>query len=259
MRGPLASMPALGDGEFYLALDYGQLYVGFGGGALKVGNQMAVPIQDSAGNALTSTASALDVNIKSDSVTLPVSAAALPLPAGASTAANQASEVASLASIDTKTPALVSGRSPVDGSGVTQPVVQAAGSSVSIGSATGKTNVLKTGNLTTTAVTANQVVLTYTVTAGKTLYLEYIDIAARLTAPSATASVLGTLIIQIGGVTVYTASFVNPTTSDAGSQAVRISVGEPIPIAAAVVVSFLTTPAAVTSMLWSANFVGYEK
>lgn len=78
-------------------------------------------------------------------VTQPVSASALPLPSGASTAANQATEIASLASvdtklsnqatatkqdtgntslgsIDTKTPALSSGRVPVDGSGVTQPV-----------------------------------------------------------------------------------------------------------------------------------------
>lgn len=54
--------------------------------------------------------------------TQPVSAAALPLPAGAATSASQGTGNTSLASIDTKTPALVSGRQPVDGSGVTQPV-----------------------------------------------------------------------------------------------------------------------------------------
>jgi hypothetical protein len=41
---------------------------------------------------------------------------------GDASAANQVTGNASLASIDTKTPALVSGRQPVDGSGVTQPV-----------------------------------------------------------------------------------------------------------------------------------------
>lgn len=46
----------------------------------------------------------------------------LPLPAGASTAAKQDTEAASLGSIDGKTPALVSGRVPVDGSGVVQPI-----------------------------------------------------------------------------------------------------------------------------------------
>lgn len=44
------------------------------------------------------------------------------LPTGAATAANQVSGNASLTSIDSKTPALVSGRVPVDGSGVTQPI-----------------------------------------------------------------------------------------------------------------------------------------
>lgn len=44
------------------------------------------------------------------------------LPSGASTSALQTSGNASLTSIDGKTPALVSGRVPVDGSGVTQPV-----------------------------------------------------------------------------------------------------------------------------------------
>lgn len=48
--------------------------------------------------------------------------ASLPLPTGASTSALQTTGNTSLASIDTKTPALVSGRQPVDGSGVTQPV-----------------------------------------------------------------------------------------------------------------------------------------
>lgn len=54
--------------------------------------------------------------------TQPISAASLPLPAGAATSARQDTGNASLASVDGKLPALVSGRVPVDGSGVTQPV-----------------------------------------------------------------------------------------------------------------------------------------
>ena len=54
--------------------------------------------------------------------TQPISAASLPLPSGASTSALQTTGNTSLSSIDTKTPALSSGRVPVDGSGVTQPV-----------------------------------------------------------------------------------------------------------------------------------------
>jgi hypothetical protein len=70
------------------------------------------------------TANSTPVNIASDQ-TVPVSASSLPLPSGASTAANQTTANSSLASIATNTgniPALVSGRVPVDGSGVTQPV-----------------------------------------------------------------------------------------------------------------------------------------
>jgi hypothetical protein len=53
---------------------------------------------------------------------LPVSAAALPLPFGAATAANQSAQTAILTNIDSNTPVLVGGRVPVDGSGVTQPI-----------------------------------------------------------------------------------------------------------------------------------------
>lgn len=62
------------------------------------------------------------LKVDGSGVTQPVSAAALPLPTGASTSALQTTGNTSVASIDTKTPALVSGRVPVDGSGVTQPV-----------------------------------------------------------------------------------------------------------------------------------------
>lgn len=51
-----------------------------------------------------------------------IGASTLPLPTGAATAANQTTGNTSLLNLDSKTPALVSGRSPVDGSGVTQPV-----------------------------------------------------------------------------------------------------------------------------------------
>lgn len=170
--------------------------------------------------------------------TLPISAAALPLPAGASTEAT-------LQSILTNTPPLVAGSVPITGA-------------ISLGVATGKTAVMKTGQATTAAAT-QATVLTYTVTNGKTFYLEYFDLQGRLTTLSTTASILGTVIVQINGVTVYTASFVNPSTGDSGSQDKRLPLVEPIPIGSAVVISVLVTPASTTSMLWTANFGGYEK
>lgn len=78
-------MPVLGNGEFYFATDTAILFVGFMGGTVRV--KMAVQIQDSAGNNLTSTSGALDVNFKSssDTTAVPISAVALPLPTGAAT------------------------------------------------------------------------------------------------------------------------------------------------------------------------------
>lgn len=47
--------------------------------------------QDGSGNSLTSTSNALDINLKTSSITLPVSLASVPLPTGAATSANQTS------------------------------------------------------------------------------------------------------------------------------------------------------------------------
>lgn len=70
-------------------------------------------------------ASALtDAQLRASAVA--VSAASLPLPTGASTAALQGTTNTSLASIDGKLPTLVTGRVPVDGSGVTQPISAAS-------------------------------------------------------------------------------------------------------------------------------------
>lgn len=130
--------------------------------------------------------------------------------------------------------------------------------SVSLGSTLGKTNVLKTGQLTTTATTADQVVLTYTVTAGKTLYITSYTVQARLTVLSATATILGTISLEIpSGTKVYTEDRINPTTAE--TPPTPTTPVEPIPVAAGTVVRFVCTPAAVTSMRWLASFAGYEK
>src|ERR1019366_9557715 len=79
--------------------------------------------------------------------TQPVSIASLPLPSGASTAANQTTELASLASIDSKTPVLVSGSIPVTGAfwQATQPVSIAGTVVVSLASTTITGSVAVTG------------------------------------------------------------------------------------------------------------------
>jgi len=75
---------------------------------------------------------------------VPVSVASIVLPTGASTLAEQQSQTTILGSIDTKNPTLVSGRVPVDSSGVTQPI-SAASLPLPAGAAT------EAGNLSTIA------------------------------------------------------------------------------------------------------------
>jgi len=191
IRGVLANMPSLGDGEFYFATDKCQLYIGFGGNNLPIGGTMSVQIADK-----TNTSQLL--------------------------------------------------------------AVQSDGSILS-NTGVNKSLVLKTGSLVTTSVTANQSILSYTVTAAKTFYLTYFDLQGRFTTASATASNLGTVSVSIGGVIVYQAGFNNPTTSDCGSQSVRIYTNAAIPIAAGTVILIEVTPAAVTSMTWLGNLGGYEQ
>lgn len=69
---------------------------------------------------VTATGPLTDAELRASAIL--ASVASLPLPTGAATSDNQTTANNSLASLDGKSPALVSGRIPVDGSGVTQPV-----------------------------------------------------------------------------------------------------------------------------------------
>lgn len=127
---------------------------------------------------------------------------------------------------------------------------------VTHGNATGKTVAMKTGSLTSTATTADQVVLTYTVTSGKTFYLQYFDLAARLTTYASTATNYGDCSIESpAGTKLWTQMF----TSVGQSLPLSHDFAEPMPIASGVVVRVVCTPSAVTSFLWRANFGGYER
>lgn len=137
------------------------------------------------------------------------------------------------------------------------PDVSPSGSpSVSLGTITGKTATLKTGGLTSTATTADQVVLSYTVTAGKILYLEYFDLSARLTTYGATATNFGNCSLESpAGTKLYTQMVAN-----AGAPLPAGAVfAEPIPIPGGAVVRLVCTPSAVTSFTWLGNFGGFER
>lgn len=131
--------------------------------------------------------------------------------------------------------------------------------SVSLGTGQGKSVVMKTGTLVTTAVTADQVVLTYTVTTGKTFYMEYVEIQGAQTTPAGgTGIVLGTISFENpSGTKVISGRFIGGGAEQFGE--ISTSFAEPIPVSSATVIRVVVTPAATTSMTWLANFGGYEK
>jgi hypothetical protein len=213
--------------------------------------------------------------------TQPVSAVSLPLPTGAATEATLDARTGSLTEAapasDTASSGL-NGRLQRIAQRVTSLIAQlpatlgqktmAASLSVVVSSdqtaipttkqPTGGTNVLKTGTITTSATTVDQVVLTYTVTAAKTFYLCYLVMYGRLTVPAATATILGAISMETpSGTKTITLDDMNPTTSELEFNPLTWT--EPIPIAAGVVIRVVVTPAAATSMLWRASFGGFEK
>ena len=127
-----------------------------------------------------------------------------------------------------------------------------------LGNSDGKTVVMKTGSLVTTAITANQVVLTYTVTAAKTLYLSYLNIHAFLTSAFTTGVAIGEASIESpGGTKLNTFKFIASTVEPLLAHTLTLS--EPVPFAAGVVLRIVCTPISTSSMTWTANFGGYER
>jgi hypothetical protein len=173
------------------------------------------------------------------------------LPTGAATSALQTTGNTSLATIATNTPAL--------GAAVTassSPVNIASDQIVNVALGnTGQVNVGVNGNLTTTATTANQVVVTHTVTSGKTFYLSSWDISVQATTVSATATTWGTCALQSpGGTTLWQKQF-----GGSGSVGYDKEPATPLNFPAGQVVEIVCTPAAGTSFSWYGNLVGYEK
>jgi hypothetical protein len=258
---------------------------------------LRVALYDASGNPLGVNGNGLVASVANFPATQAVSAVALPLPSGAASEATLAT-LLTLSGFQARVPTSgqkamaaslpvviasdqsalpVSGTVAVSNFPATQPVSGTVTANVgttnglaldatltggtvrtSLGTSAGKTNVLRTGTLVTTAVTADQVVLTCTVTAAKTFYLQYVHLMGRLTTLSATASILGTISLETpSGTKAITATLTNATIS--APQTHSLMFAEPIAIAAGTVVRVVVTPAATTSMTWIANFGGYER
>lgn len=126
---------------------------------------------------------------------------------------------------------------------------------VSLGNSTSKTNVMTPGSLVTTATTADQVALTYTVTSGKTLFLQSFETGATRTTFATTTVEFGTCSLESpAGTKLWTQDLTGP----GQAMAVR-AFAEPLVFASGTVVRIVCTPAATNSQTWLSNFIGYEK
>ena len=120
------------------------------------------------------------------------------------------------------------------------------------------TLVMKPGSLTTAGTGVDQVVSTYTVTSGKNFYLQYYQIEANLSVLSALASSIGNISLESpAGTKLITNTLINATVSLTPIN--KIEFAQPMLIPGGTVIRVVCTPAVSTSIVWNANFGGYEK
>lgn len=126
---------------------------------------------------------------------------------------------------------------------------------VQLGSSTGKTTQKALGVLVTTAVTADQVIATVTVTTGKTFYIVGFDVTVYTTTVAATILNYGAVSLELpSGTKVWTQQMIGP-----GVDRIQVVVNESLFGTTAQVVRLVVTPAATTSFTWRGSIVGIEK
>ncbi len=127
--------------------------------------------------------------------------------------------------------------------------------STSLGVSVGKTVKAITGSLASSANTADQVIATYTVPKDKTFFLQQATVDARLTTYATTATLYGTVSLELpSGTKVITADVFN---AGQNRPVDLVRVAEPIPIAGGTVVRIVCTPSASTAFSWSGWLLGY--
>ena len=118
-------------------------------------------------------------------------------------------------------------------------------------------NVLVAGTLASSAVTANQVILTYTVPAGKTLWFQFLEANVMLTTFATTATAFGVIGLQVNG--LLRSNFTVVAGPGVLNTPLYLEVQDSIPFQAGDVLTVVCTPSAVTPFTWEANIAGYLK
>jgi hypothetical protein len=108
------------------------------------------------------------------------------------------------------------------------------------------------GGLTSTATTADQVIVSYT--PANNISLKCIVIAGFLTTYNATESNMGTVKVQVGGVDKMEFRIQN-TDLDAMPGVLVVPLGDGLVFSGSEVVRVIVTPAASTSMRWTGSLI----
>jgi len=117
--------------------------------------------------------------------------------------------------------------------------------------------IFQSGQLVTTAVTANQIILTYTVPANRNFCFNYLSFFGKLTVLPGNSNpiALGEISVEFpAGTKRYTTCLVAPT---AARIDLSLSSNTLDDIAAGQVIQIVCTPATATSMKWFVNFGGF--
>jgi hypothetical protein len=114
-------------------------------------------------------------------------------------------------------------------------------------------NVYGTGVLASSAATADQLIATYTVTAGRVFQLAWLWVGAKLTTYAGTATDFGTASFRVNGSKKWTWQI-----TGSGFGYASVTPADSFPLAAGDVITIVCTPSAVTPFSWEANFGGTE-
>ena len=145
-------------------------------------------------------------------------------------------------------PALPNGMAEVDSTTKALKVLDVSASTPRLG------NVFATGQLVSNTTTANQVIATYTVPAGRTLRLQGWDCTGRMSNGNNTFRFFGDVSLRVGSSNLMTRSL-----TGGGVAETEFSLGSnPPEFPAGSVVTVVCTPAVNTSFTWNANLNGYE-
>lgn len=129
--------------------------------------------------------------------------------------------------------------------------------SVSLGNSSGK-SIVSVSSTVATAAVGTVVLSSYTVTAGKTFYLQHLVVRGFLTTPAVSNTNFGNIVVTQQGVTFSSSAF-NDTNSSSFHDIEQYDFSEPVPIPSQKTIFATVNSISASAVTWMSTFIGYEK